>query len=191
MTSFAGPAAGNRLMSTTKTALTWDDFLHAGNEGEHWECVDGEVKFMSPHMGGEHFASVKRIGKSADAYDDGHPEWLSVHTDVAFTIAPGTWRCPDWALIRRERFGEKGIPEGPIPFPPDVAFEVISPGDRWFDIQEKRRGYKAHGVVQLWVDTQERQVDVISPVHGSRTFEEGETVVIEELPGFELNLFRI
>jgi Uma2 family endonuclease len=178
-------------MATTKTALTWEDFLSAGQEGQRWECVDGEVKFMSPHMGGRHFTAVKRIGRSADAYEDNHPEWLSVHTDVAFTIAPGTWRCPDWALVRRQRFGGGGIPEGPIPFPPDVAFEVISPSDTWFDIQEKRREYKAHGVVQVWVDTRQRRVEVVSPTRESRTFEAGETAMIEELPGFELNLFPL
>jgi Uma2 family endonuclease len=36
----------------TKTALTWEEFLAAGKEGQFWEYVDGEVKFMSPHMGG-------------------------------------------------------------------------------------------------------------------------------------------
>jgi len=55
--------------------------------------------------------------------------------------------------------------------------------------QRKRRIYRKNGVIQVWVDPGERQVEVISPTHGARTFGEGETAVIEELPGFELNLF--
>ena len=174
----------------TKTALTWEQFLAAGKEGQRWEYVDGEVKFMSsPHMGGKHYPAVMEICRAANAYASGHPEWMSFHTDVAFTMASENWRCPDWALVRRERFGEGGLPEGPVPFPPDVAFEVISPGDTWAEIQSKRRDYKKNGVVQVWVDPEERTVEVISPTHGSRTFGEGETVVIEELPGLEMNLF--
>ena len=178
-------------MAATKTSLTWEQFRAAGKEGQRWECVDGELKFMSPHMGGKHFTAATKICLAANEYAGQHPEWMSVHTDVAFAIGPGTWRCPDWALIRRERFGVDCLPEGPIPFAPDVAFEVISPGDKWFDIQEKRREYKAHGVVQVWVDTQGQQVEIISPKHGSRMFERAETVVIEELPGFELNPFPV
>lgn len=173
----------------TKTALTWEDFLAAGKEGQSWEYVDGAVKFMSPHMGGGHFFAVKAIGKAADQYETEHPEWLSVHTDVAFKLKSGSLRCPDWALVRYEHFGDGGIPECPIPVPPDVAFEVISPTDKWSDVQSKRREYNANGVVQVWVDPQERTVEIISPKHGARTFVAGETAVIGELPGFELNLF--
>jgi Uma2 family endonuclease len=175
----------------TKTGLTWQDFLAAGKEGQRWEYVDGEVKFMSPHMGGRHVLAVREICKAANEYESGHPEWFSVPTDVAFTMASGAWRCPDWSLVRRERFGKDGIPEGPVPFPPDIAFEVISPGDTWSDIQNKRREYQKNEVVQVWVDPEVRTVEVISPKHGSRTFIEGETVVIEELPGFTMNLFPL
>jgi Uma2 family endonuclease len=173
----------------TKTALTWEEFVAAGREGQSWEYVDGEVKFMSPHMGGGHFLAVKAISRAADQYEAEHSEWLSVHTDVAFKMTSGSLRCPDWALVRYERFGEGGIPEGPVPFPPDVAFEVISPSDKWSDIQSKRREYKSDGVIQVWVDPQEKAVEVISPKHGARTFAAGEAAVIDELPGFELNLF--
>ena len=110
----------------TKRALTWAEFLAAGKEGQRWEYVDGEVTFMSPPMGGNHYTAVMKICLEANRYASQHPEWMSVHTDVAFTMASGNLRCPDWALVRRERFGEGGMPEGAVPFPPDVAFEVIS-----------------------------------------------------------------
>lgn len=84
-----------------------------------------------------------------------------------------------------------GCQRVPALFPPDVAFEVIAPGDTWENIQAKRRIYRQNGVVQVWVDAWEQQVDVISPQHGSRTFEAGQTAVVEELPGFQLNLFTV
>jgi len=175
----------------TKTTLSWLEFLAAGKEGQRWEYVDGEVKFMSPHMGGCHYTAALKMCLAANEYTSQRQEWKSFHADVAFTMESGNWRCPDWALVRRERFGEGGFPEGPVPFAPDVAFEVISPNDTWSGIQSKRREYRSNGVIQVWVDPEERTVEVISPTHGTRTFVEGETVVIEEAPGFAMNLFSL
>ncbi|HMD98033.1 MAG TPA: hypothetical protein VKM93_11990 [Terriglobia bacterium] len=31
-----------------RTAITWEEFLAAGEEDQRWEWVDGEVEFMSP-----------------------------------------------------------------------------------------------------------------------------------------------
>jgi len=56
------------------------------------------------------------------------------------------------------------MPEGPIPFPRDVAFEV-SPSDKGSDVQSEQREYAANGVIQVWVDPQERTIEVTSPKH--------------------------
>jgi Uma2 family endonuclease len=32
----------------TRTSIRWEQFLAAGEEGQRWEFVDGEVEFMSP-----------------------------------------------------------------------------------------------------------------------------------------------
>lgn len=168
----------------TKTALTWEQFLAAGKEGQRWEHIDGEVRFMSP-AGFEHAQIIHLISLALGALDT--QKWACVGADAVFTMASGDWLCPDAAVLRREWL--QGINRrGPAPFPPGVAFEVISPNDRWADIQRKRRLYRENAVVQIWVDPEERQVEVISPKHGSRTFAEAETAVIEELSGFELNL---
>ncbi len=147
----------------TKTALTWEQFLAAGKPDQRWEYIDGEVRFMSP-TGGKHGLVISQIAVAAAAFSAANPEWVSLATDVAFTMAQGNLRCPDWALVRTGRFGPGGVPAGVVPFPPDVAFEVISHRDTWSDIQSKRREYRKNGVVQVWVDPEERQVDVISPV---------------------------
>jgi len=172
----------------TRTALTWQEFLAAGKEWQRWEYVDGEVKFMSPSGLGQCLV-IPAISVAAQKFVNANPKWVSVSTDAAFTMKSGNWRCPDWALVRHERFGERGIPEGPVPFPPDVAFEVVSSNDTRSDIRSKHDEYRKNGVIQVWVDPQKRAVEVIGPKHGTRTFAEGETALIEELPGFELNLF--
>jgi Uma2 family endonuclease len=172
----------------TKTALSWEDFLAAGKEGQRWEYIEGEVRFMSP-TGAQHGLVIHNIGLALGTLDP--QEWVCFGADVAFTMAGGEWLCPDAAVVRRSRFEGGVVPSGPVPFPPDVVFEVISPNDRWRDIQRKRHVYTANGVAQVWVDPEERGVEVVGPKHDSRAFAEGETAVVEELPGFELNLFPI
>ena len=169
----------------TKTTLTWEEFLAAGEPNQRWEYIDGEIKFMSP-TGFEHGRFIHQISLALSSLNQ--REWTCVGADVAFAMANGDRLCPDAAVVRRDRLPTDPL-KGPAPFPPDVAFEVISPGDTWSDIQRKRRIYRENGVVQVWVDPQERTVEVISPKHGARAFTECETVAIDELPGFELDLF--
>ena len=173
-------------MATTKTALSWEDFLAAGREGQRWELVDGEVKFMSP-TGSRHGAMIHEIGLALGTLDP--KVWVCFGADVAFTMQDGSWLCPDAAVVRRDRYPDGVIPDGPTPFPPDVACEVISPNDLWSDIQRKRRLYRQNGVVQVWVDFENRTVEVISPTHGSRSFEAGEPAAVDELPGFSVSLW--
>lgn len=172
-------------MATT-TGITWNDFLAAGNPGQRWEYVEGEVRFMSP-TGSRHGAVIHDISLALSTLDS--DEWVCFGADVAFTMQDGSWLCPDAAAVRRDRYPGGVVPDGPTSFPPDVAFEAISPNDLWSDIQRKRRLYCQNGVVQVWADFENRTTEVISPKHGSRTFAEGERALIEELPGVELNLF--
>jgi Uma2 family endonuclease len=172
----------------TSTALNWKEFLAAGKPGQRWEYIEGEVRFMSP-TGSRHGRQIHLIEKALARWEEQAKDWVCFGADVAFTMQDGSWLCPDAAVVRLERYPGGMVPEGPTPFPPDVAFEVISPGDTWDDIQDKRRVYSENGVVQVWVAPRRRTIEVISPRHGSRTFSQGETAVIVELPGLELNLY--
>jgi len=173
----------------TKAALTWEEFLAAGRPDQRWEYIGGEVRFMSP-TGSRHGLVIRLIGKALSRWEDLAAQWVCFGADVAFTMADGSWLCPDSAVVRRERYRE-GIPEGPTPFPPDVAFEVYSPGDKASDVEKKRRLYYLSKVVQVWIDPETETVEVISPDRPARYFGSGETAVIEELPGFNMDLFPL
>ena len=116
----------------TKTVLTWEEFLAAGKPGQRWEYIDGEVRFMSP-TGFEHGWVIHLIGRALASWEQLAQDWVCGGADIAFTMAGGEWLCPDAAVVRRERLA-RGIPKGPAPFAPDVAFEVISPNDTWVEI---------------------------------------------------------
>jgi Uma2 family endonuclease len=170
----------------TKTTITWEEFLAAGEEWQRWEWVDGEVEFMSPGtLRHEQFLVflLAHLGLFCRA----HPEWTCFASNGVFTMASGNWRMPDASLVRRARF-----PRGQIPikadFAPDVAFEIHSPTDPPGQIQRKRKDYQESGVVQVWFDLERRLVELIYPDRPLQYFEENQALVIDTLPGFSLDL---
>jgi len=171
----------------TRATLTWEEFIAAGQEWQRWEYVDGGVEFMSP-TNPRHGAVLLRLIASLGEYCKHHREWIGFASDTTFTMASGNWRCPDAAIVRAERFPERRIPAAPADFPPDIAFEVFSPGDTATQIQRKRKDYQESGVIQVWIDAEKRLVELVYPDQSPRYFEEEQPLVIEKLPDFSLDL---
>jgi len=94
---------------------------------------------------------------------------------------------PDASLVRRARF-----PGGQIPvkadFAPDVAFEIHSPSDPPGQVQRKRKDYQESGVVQVWFDLERRLAELIYPDRPLQYFEQNQTLIIDTVPGFSLDL---
>jgi Uma2 family endonuclease len=170
----------------TKAGITWEEFLAAGKEGQRWEYVDGEVVFMSPVFR-PHGKTNIQLDYELVAYTRLHPEWVAYGTDTTFTMAGGNWRCPDAALVRRELV-DAADPKGPAPFPPDVAFEILSPSDTGSEVQSKRQDYYESRVIQVWLDPQRRTAEVISPTRPAQHLRATQTLMIPELPDFRLDL---
>ena len=172
---------------STKTRMSWDDFLAAGAEWQRWELVDGEVEFMSP-AGKKHGAVIANLITALGAYCRDHREWIVFASETAFTMASGSWRCPDAALVRAERFPNREIADGPADFPPDLAFEVYSPADTASQIARKRKDYQESGVIRVWIDPKNRMAELIEPGRPTKYFLDGEVLVIENLADFALVL---
>jgi Uma2 family endonuclease len=68
-----------------------------------------------------------------------------------FVDAPGKVRKPDASFIRSGRLAGERSPKGHCPIPPDLAVEVISPGDLAYEVDEKVAEYLAAGVPLVWV----------------------------------------
>src|SRR6266853_6620894 len=103
-------------------------------------------------------------------------------------MASGNWRMTDASLVRKERFPGERIPPEKIDFPPDVAFEIRSPGNRPSEIQRKRKDYQESGVIQVWIDLDKRLVELIYPDRPLQYFQEDQPLVIDKLPDFSLDL---
>jgi len=111
-----------------------------------------------------------------------------IGTEWEFRIAPpGEVRrplVPDVAYLSYERVPYKSEKDADIPrVAPDVVVEVLSPGDRAADVEEKVRVYLAAGTkIVFLVDTEAQEVTA-KKVGGSRLFSTPEEIRDEALPG--------
>jgi Uma2 family endonuclease len=171
----------------TKTTMSWEQFLTAGEEWQRWELVDGEVEFMSP-VNFRHEYALSALIAYLFGFCRVHPEWACFASNVVFTMASGNWRMPDASLVRKERFPGGTMPLDKADFAPDVAFEIHSPSDRPGQIQAKRKEYQESGVIQVWIDLEKRLVELIYPDRPPQYFQEDQPLIIDTLPGFFLDL---
>jgi Uma2 family endonuclease len=100
---------------------------------------------------------------------------------TGFKVAsdPDTVRAPDLAFIRRKRIPEAGLPRGLWPGDPDLAVEVIFPGDTYTEVEEK---------VNDWLDAGTRMVLVLNPHNRTTTVYRSHTDVVRSCRGSPVGL---
>jgi Uma2 family endonuclease len=103
-------------------------------------------------------------------------------------MSSGNWRSPDVSMFRKERLTNGVIPETRAEFAPDVAFEILSPGNSPSYVQRKRRDYRESGVIQVWIDPEKRFIELIYPDRPLEYVQEGESLAIAGLPEFALDV---
>ena len=107
-----------------------------------------------------------------------------------FPDAPDKVRKPDISFIRFGRLPGDRAPRGHCPIPPDLAVEVISPGDLAYEVDQKVLEYLKAGVPLVWVVNPDTQTIRIhrprsSPAGSVSELTDTDTITGEEvLPGF-------
>lgn len=180
-------------MATTGSQITTaEQLLYAPDLGR-CELVQGELIMMSPG-GSEHGAIIVRISG---------PLWTHVHqnalgivfgAETGFQIArdPDTVRAPDVAFVRAERL-EAGIPRGFFQGAPDLAVEVLSPGDRTGEVLAKTGDWLGAGCRMVWVvDPETRTVTVYRSLNDIRVLGAAEQLDGQDVAeGFRLPVGEI
>lgn len=171
----------------TRTSISWEQFLAAGEEGQRWEFVDGEVEFMSP-VNLRHQAILYVLIAGFVEYRKQHPEWLCFPGDATFTMTSDNLRCPDLSIVHASRFPGGKVPETKADFPPDIVFEIISSADSASQMARKRKDYQESGIIQVWIDPHRRLVELVYPDRPAQYFAEDQPLAIDKLPNFSLDL---
>jgi Uma2 family endonuclease len=119
------------------------------------ELVRGELREKAL-AGRLHGKVALRIGSRLEQHVAAHDlgEAYAAETGFRLESHPDTVRAPDASFVRRERLEALGETEGFIPGAPDLAVEVVSPGDSFNEVEEK---------VFDWLDAGCRMVVVVNP----------------------------
>jgi len=168
--------------------LTAEEFMAADLGDGCFELVRGEVVEVPPGMPdhgrvcGKAFFVLETYGR-----ETGLGYTLSNDSAVVTERGPDTVRGPDVCFYSHTRWPESRLGEGLPPVPPDVAVEVVSPGNRPGEMLKKISEYLAVGVSLVWViDPPRRRIALYRPGDSFPVFfNEGEILEnLPELPGF-------
>ena len=142
-------------MVTTTRPMTAEELLNMPDDGFRYELVRGELRKrpLAGHVHGRYAMSIavslgthvkaKRLGKV-----------YAAETGFKLESNPDHVRAPDAAFVRRERAEAVGDDPGYFPGAPDLVIEVISPSDRYAEVDEK---------VADWLGAGAQAVVVVNP----------------------------
>jgi len=149
-------------MSTATELLTADDLLRKPHDGYRYELVKGELIQMPP-AGNIHGKRTMRLGWRLARHVEANDLGVVFAAETGFMLAtdPDTVRAPDVAFVTKTRIEEVGEFEGFWPGAPDLAVEVISPGDSYTEVEEKVEEYLNAGVRAVWVVNPRRRTITI------------------------------
>ena len=181
-------------MDVIRHQVTVDELLHMPGDGFRYELVQGELRRMNP-AGNVHGRVAMNVGISLGTYVKAHDLGAVYAAETGFKLAadPDTVRAPDVAFVSRVRVEAIGDIEGFWPGAPDLAVEVVSPGDAYAEVEEK---------VFDWLDAGTKMVVVINPRQRSATVYKSQTDITafvesdvlnggDVVPGFELAVREI
>jgi Uma2 family endonuclease len=125
-------------VATETRAVTADELWRMPNDGARYELVRGEVIRMAP-AGQRHGRIAMNIATSLNGSVRAQRLGVVYAAETGFLLAsaPDTVRAPDVAFVSRERLAQRGEVEGYWPGAPDLVVEVISPADRYADVEDK------------------------------------------------------
>lgn len=178
---------------TVRSLLTAEEFARLDVGENRAELVRGELVMMTP-AGARHGLVAGRLGGILSAFvaERGLGEVLAAETGYILGRNPDTVRAPDVSFVARNRAAE-GFPDGFAPFAPDLAVEVLSPGDTFAGVLAKVQDYLAAGTRAVWlVDPMTRTVTVYLSGGSVRFYREEEPLDGGDvLPGLRIDLRKV
>ena len=176
-------------MVAKTAAVTAAELLAMPEDGYRYELVRGELRKMAP-AGAEHGELAGNVTTSLGPYVKAHNLGKVYVNDTGFWIGsdPDHVRAPDIAFVRQERVAATGRRTGYWPGAPDLAVEVISPNDRYTEVEEKVADWLAAGVqLVVLVNPRNRTVTCRRPGQSPVILTEADTLEGGDVvPGWQM-----
>ena len=165
---------------------TPEDLLHMP-DGDRYELVDGHL--VETSMSALAVLVATKLSRRLDEYCEPRKlGWVLGEgaSYQCFPDEPAKVRKPDVSFIRRGRLPDECPPDGHIRLAPDLAVEVVSPNDLYYEVEQKVAEYRAAGVRLIWIVSPPTRRVLIRKLDGScaESGETGELSGEDVLPGF-------
>ena len=181
-------------MTIANKLVSAEELLMMPDNGQRTELVRGEMRYMAP-AGNVHGRLAVNVTAPLHQYVREHELGAVYAAETGFKISsdPDTVRAPDAAFVSRERVEEVGEIEGFWPGAPDLAVEVVSPGDLYTEVEEKVLGWlEAGSRMVVIVDPRNKTVSVRRHRTEVQVLSEGDKLQGSDVvPGWELPVAEV
>lgn len=164
------------------------------DDGFRYELVKGELLRMSP-TGTKHGEVTMNLAAPLHYHVKLHKlgQVYAAETGFKLETNPDTVRAPDIAFVRTQRIRSQGKLQGYGDGAPDLAVEVMSPGDTKREVAEKINEYFAGGARLVWVvNPKSKTVTVYRSSSDSTTLTENDTLDGGEVvTGFQIAVAEV
>jgi Uma2 family endonuclease len=182
------------MSSTTIKLITADELLMMPDDGFRYELIRGELKRMPP-TGEEHGGVTMELAAPLHQYvkRNNLGQVYAAETGFKLESAPDTVRAPDISFVSLERIQSAGKVHGYRSGAPDLAVEVLSPGNTKREMTEKVEEYFAAGARLVWiVNPKARTVTVYHSPTNTLTLTDKDTLDGGQVvPGFQISVAEI
>jgi Uma2 family endonuclease len=173
---------------TPKTLLSVEEFAALPDDGMKHELNEGELMVMPPPKP-RHGNCQARLTAALVEFVTSQGVG-SVFTESGYRLTPHTVRGPNVSFVRTSRLQD---PDEYFDGAPDLAVEIVSPGDDASDLREKIRQYLGAGTSVVWVVyPRSRQIEIHTSDKTIRRLGVEDILEAPELlPGFQLSVRTI
>ena len=177
-------------MSAQPARLTAEELLRTPIADKRVELVRGVLVVREP-AGSTHGLVAMNLGVELAVYVKRTGAGAVYAAETGFQLAtnPDTVRAPDVAFVTRDRVPPRGTTGYPA-LAPDLAVEVLSPGDRPGEVLAKVADWLSAGTRLVWVVDPARRIARVYRADGSETLVTADRALDGEavLPGFSCPL---
>ena len=145
--------------------MTDDEFARLPKFTRKYELIHGVIK-MSP-AGLRHDNVAAKLIMRLGMYLIEHPIGEFYATSAGFQVSPNVVLSSDGAFVSHERLQGKVSPDAFGAFAPDLAVEIVSPGDSATEVDEKVQLYLSNGTQLLWVINPRLRFAMVYRANGS------------------------
>lgn len=171
--------------------MTADEFEFSPFSETH-ELIRGELYPIMP-AGALHGLITNRISKFLSYFIDENNLGEIFAAETGFRLKNQSVVGADAAFVSKENLTEFGVPDSFFPTAPDLAVEVVSPGNSSEEISTKVEDYLDSGSSLVWIIYPKKKGVVVYRKNNTVSFlHETDNLDGEEtLPGFTLSLEKL